>query len=1426
MPVITDPRSQAPGSTTPTEEPPPPEPPPPSRARKRAEQRRLAKVTSRALPLPEEVDLNSLTSGRRLLTWRATVDSVTLRLIVDSGATSSCISPAAARTMRQRKLKRPIPVTYSNGERGGVTHTVTAPLEADDPQWSCTHRFLVLPLPDEFDAIVGLDFIDRFWGMVGKPDAKGWVMDLLKVGLRFPLEGGLQADAVNMVDTVDPLEATPADDDTAIQWLREGAEGYLVHASPDHLRGVTDTGEMFAFVRASGADEAAQLRADLDSMERAVDPSTVPSDDLQRINDRLDDIPAELSEATAAQRDALLAKFEARGFFEEPSFDSVKPRDDMVDPLRITAEGLAKPPYQPPRRLNAAKLESLKKYLEELLARGFIQPSSSSYGAPVLLVVKADGTFRFTVDYRALNSVLEMDKFGLPRADQILQQAAHAKAKIFSSVDAFHSFWQIRLREEDRHKTAMSTPFGLYEWLVCPQGLATSPSQLQRVLTAALGDLVGTVCAVYVDDILIFSQTPEEHVVHLEQVFSRLHDAQIRIKRKKSKFFMSSLEYLGLQLSAAGTAPTTEKLRHLLEFPKPTGKDDVKSLLGVVSWLRDFVPHVVTWCKPLQDLANSRQPWTDESWTEEHQHCLRVLLHLLTTEPILQTPNPSRPFAIMTDASQYALGCVLMQQETDEPHSRWHPVAYHSKALKARKRHLSATDREMLGIIAAVKKWQHLLLDQQTLTIFGDHKPLSYYRTMDLSQGHQLILRQLDLLEALRTDIVYVTAKEVAIADLLSRDKRLLPMMQNDNVLQHPVLRFADPLPPDALDAEHIQLICCPMLTRRQRAASTADFSQGGGAQDAQDDKPPGETTEDTEGVATHDDDTGEIDLSEIDLTKSDASDAFLQPPLTEALLDHSARKDLETETQLSPFWAKATGRYGELGLSRQHGLAFYTDAAGRRRLFLPPRWRSTAMAEAHDAPMAGHLGHKRTYDRLARAFWWPTMKADARRYCRECTVCLTIKPARGHMGLLQPLPVPFRKWSHVAMDLVSIPGGGTYKSALVVCDRLTKRIRVFPLQAALDLDVEKDVAPAAKLAAEVFLEHVWKHHGLPTRIVSDRDPRFTSGLWQHLWEAMGTKLNMSTAGYAQTDGLSERSIRTFVQMLRAYSTQHRDWERLAPALEYAYNDAIHESTGHSPFELEYGQAPYTPLQMALGLDSDPAATGPAKFRVEVSSRLKEARRIVREQQAKTTSYYNKKVVKDTVVAGDWVLLANSDRKNKLQPLWVGPFRVTEVKGKVVSLARASRRLFRVNMSACRLLPRKPMGTPQVRAVRQHQVLEDNGNELTQLELLVDAGWEPASTLVPRYREAIWTQLIDRLDAATDLSMAYGDDAVGSRITKVFPGHGPADGVICEFDAAEQASGGASYRVAYVDDDEDLTEGEYERVRRAWIRAQRKLTSK
>ena len=1360
-------------------------------------------------PLSEQEELlaaaaalsrGAATSRDRLLRIDFLVNGERLRAIVDTGATGSFVAEHAmdvARHLRARALgDDALNVTYSDGGtaacQGALRARVSLPGGGTDRPFSCHQELYVIKLPRSFDVVLGMDFIHQNLAQI-IPQVDGiwmrireylWCLNDMPAQSGLPAAPeGIEVNFASIEDAADEAESAPDDE-------------HYVESAPDDEHYVV-------FVRAGEGVDHAQIEAYLAGTAKAVSIDGLSRADLTLLDKRDDDVPFNLNTEQAARAEALQQRMrDTFQIYEEATFATVAVTDDEVEPLRLTPEGARNPPYEPPRPLNGPKLEALKDYLDQLLVKGFIQPSKSSFGAPVLLVVKTDGTYRFTVDYRRLNDVVERDRFCLPTPDSIFQMIKQADAKVFSAVDAMNSFWQVRLRPEDREKTAMSTPFGLYEWLVCPQGLSNSPGTLQRVLTKALGELVGKCCAVYLDDVIIFSKTLDEHEKHLAMVLERLGAAQIRLKEKKCKFFMRSLEYLGVRLSGDGTAPTTSKIRALLEFPRPENKQDVKSILGVVAWLRGFVPHVATWCQPLQDLANSRQPFTADSWTEEHERCLEVIIHLLITQPVLAIPDARKDFYLMTDASGYAMGCVLLQEQAD---GLLHPVAYHSKMLKDGKRHKSATDREMEGIMLGVRKWETLLADQEKLTILGDHQPLSHYRTMDL-EHHSLIRRQLDRLEALRTNITYATAKEVAMADLLSRDPRFRTLAEQDGEVGkrvHPALRLIADLNV-LLAPPHVPTLALNAVTRlRKQLENAVDESEA--------------LEQATSGPAT----------TSTPAATADAAGGPSPDVGAGSLPPRAALVASQNATLLGQTLRDGTHRAPDSFSIDSDGLIWYLYK-GRRLLFLAAREdQQRALHAAHDEPSAGHLGYKRTLERLQRAFWWPKLREDCRVHCSTCPACSAAKPASRRIGALHSLPIPFRKWSIVGMDYVTINPYGKWKSALVICDLLTKRIRVFPSQVALDdIDAERQKLSAQE-TARLYFDGIWRHHGLPTRIVSDRDPRFMSAFWQTLWKMLGTHLNVSTAGYAQTDGQSERSIRTFVQMLRSYvkSKGKDNWQELVPALEYAYNDSVHAATGFTPFMLEYGQDPFSPLQLWLrdmGIE-DPSAPRHAgtlearRFVTRMQESLVAARQHVKRYQDSYQSYQNKKRdLKTEIVAGDWIWMENQDRATKLDPLYVGPFKVTAVRGRVVTFARSGRRFAKANLHRVRKFELREDPMAAVSDLRVAQIGDDK-EPTHALELLVGGAWAPALQFLEAHQERGFVALAQLLDARKESAAGerVGTQAVGTRLSKKLTGQGVTDGVVIEYDPGDLDF---AYRVAYPDDEEDLTEREMLKARARFLK--------
>jgi hypothetical protein len=319
------------------------------------------------------------------------------------------------------------------------------------------------------------------------------------------------------------------------------------------------------------------------------------------------------------------------------------------------------------------ELEELKRQLKELLEKGLIRPSTSPYGAPVLFVRKKDGTLRMCIDYRGLNAITIKNKYPLPRIDELLDRLYGAK--YFSKLDLRSGYWQVRINTEDVPKTAFRTRYGHYEFLVLPFGLTNAPATFMRLMNEILFPYLDKFVLVYLDDILIYSQTREEHLNHLQLVLDALRKHQFFAKFDKCEFMKQSIEFLGHTVSEKGIQPQIEKIKAILNWPTPQTVQEVQSFLGLANFYRRFVPRFGHIAAPLSDLL--RKTNKKFLWTEKQQQAFDELKRFLTSEPILIPYNPNAETRIRTDASDIGIGAVL-EQRTSE---LWKPVAYTSRRL-------------------------------------------------------------------------------------------------------------------------------------------------------------------------------------------------------------------------------------------------------------------------------------------------------------------------------------------------------------------------------------------------------------------------------------------------------------------------------------------------------------------------------------------------------------------------------------------------------------------------------------------------------------------------------------------------------------------------------------------------------------------------
>ena len=356
--------------------------------------------------------------------------------------------------------------------------------------------------------------------------------------------------------------------------------------------------------------------------------------------------------------------------------------------------GNSPPIRQHARCIPPARRHEAKNLLNDMLNNNIIQPSSSPWASPVVLVQKKDGSLRFCIDYRKVNAITRKDAYPLPRVDDTLDTLACCKW--FTTLDLLSGYWQVEVDEKDREKTAFITYEGLFEFNKMPFGLCNAPATFQRLMDLILAGLQWTNCLVYLDDILIIGKTFTEHLKNLELVFNRLREAGLKLKPSKCAICQKQVNYLGHVISADGIATDPAKTDKVAHWPIPTCQRKVQRFLGLVSYYRRFIKGFATIVKPLHRLT---EKCTHFQWTNECQKAFDCLKQCLTTAPVLTFPNYSKPFILDTDASDAGIGAVLSQLDDS---GREHVIAYASSTLSKPERRYCVTRKELLSVVTFV----------------------------------------------------------------------------------------------------------------------------------------------------------------------------------------------------------------------------------------------------------------------------------------------------------------------------------------------------------------------------------------------------------------------------------------------------------------------------------------------------------------------------------------------------------------------------------------------------------------------------------------------------------------------------------------------------------------------------------------------------
>ena len=436
------------------------------------------------------------------------------------------------------------------------------------------------------------------------------------------------------------------------------------------------------------------------------------------------------------------------------------------------------PEYKiPPRKLyrqSGQELQETRRQIDEYLQAGHIRPSTSSFGAPVLLVKKKDGSMRMCIDYRALNDITQKNTFPLPRIDDLHDQLTYAK--YFTKLDLYSGYHQIPIKPGDEHKTAFTSRYGTYEFLVMPFGLTNAPSTFQTAMNSLFFDWLDIFVIVYLDDILIYSRDKTSHIQHVDQVLSRLQQHKWFCKLKKCDFAETSVEYLGHIISYGSIAIDNTKMKAVKEWQTPfKNLTEVQSFLGLVGYYRKFIKHFSHKARALHEFSHKDIPF---KWEDRHTTAVNQLKESILSPDCLAIFDPKLPIYLTTDACDYALGAVLSQ--THPLGER--PVAFISKTLNTTEMKYSMWEKELYAVVWSVKYFRPYLLPYE-FTILSDNKPATQLlanTTLKLTtSGTNRVIRWLLALQPYTFTPAHRDGKSNVVADALSR------YPQHTNIIPH-----------------------------------------------------------------------------------------------------------------------------------------------------------------------------------------------------------------------------------------------------------------------------------------------------------------------------------------------------------------------------------------------------------------------------------------------------------------------------------------------------------------------------------------------------------------------------------------------------------------------------------------------------------------
>lgn len=919
-----------------------------------------------------------------------------------------------------------------------------------------------------------------------------------------------------------------------------------------------------------------------------------------------------------------------------------------------------KPTYIKNYRLPESQKNEINEQIQTMLNEGIIQNSTSPYNSPILLVPKKSNSngskkWRLVIDYRQLNKKITPDKFPLPRIDEILDQLG--RARYFSTLDLMSGFHQIPLDKNSKKYTAFSSDKGHFEFNRLPFGLNISPNSFQRMMSIALSGLPPNCAFLYIDDIIVVGCSINHHIANLREVFQHLRKFNLKLNPSKCHFFKNEVTYLGHHISKDGIQPDKSKYDTIRNYPVPKNSDEVRRFVAFCNYYRRFIKNFSDIANPLNKLLRKDSIF---KWNEECQKSFDTLKMTLLSPNILQFPDYTKDFIITTDASKVACGAVLAQRFGDFEL----PIAFASKAFTKGESNKSTIEQELTAIHWAIEYFRPYIYGRK-FVIRTDHRPLIYL--FSLKNPSSKLTRMRWDLEEYDFKVEYIKGSSNVLSDALSRIQITSDTLKNMYLVTRSMAKknaatttASQTQKPDQLHVyeavSSLEAFDLPKLTFSYNNDKTSINM-------IIYDKKFRKRLTPTLALAIENPENFRIELEKvlkiIDGRPADNSNTKATYPRKLAIQTNDI---IFTHVDLNSF--KSFGN----AVLRNATILIYEKPVEIKT----SEEIKNILKQYHDSPTGGHPGINRLYKKLKSLYSWPNMKQTVSDYVKVCELCKINKHAITAKTPAIVTTTPNKTFDVVSIDTIgpfALTEKGNRYAVTLQCD-LSKYVIAIPIP-------DKSAVTIAKAVVEKCI----LIYGPMRCIKTDQGTEY-KGVFDEICNLLQLNHTCSTAYHPQTIGALERNHKCLNEYLRIFSNQRtNDWDEWLPFYCFVYNTTPNIQHDFTPFELIFGKTCNTfefcnnNVDPLYNFDSYQKEL---KYRLQVTHN--NVMQTLNKEKIKRTNAANNNINITDIKIGDTVYLKKENRQ-KLDPVYNGPFLITKINTPNVTIINADNREQEVHIS-------------------------------------------------------------------------------------------------------------------------------------------------